>query len=282
MRRSWVLVLAILSVTLLSTVLAYGADDDILAKVGGEKITRSDFDARVDTLAPGVKAGMSDVAKRKQVLDSMIKERLLFVEGGNKGLTEKEDVKARLRNMRDDFITQEYVRIYIEKNAEVSDEEAQNYYNTHPEIKEREHFKVSQIVVQKEEEAKVILEKLKKGEPFKKLVKEYSIHADSKQKSGELDWFEKGSSKDKEIELAVSKLEKEGISDVIKINDKCYIFKLDDRKLTPKIPFEKVKGDIVKFLKYKKLTGLMEKEVEDLKKNIPVEIFYEKLIPDTK
>ncbi len=263
-----------------SPVLAQG-DDEILAKVGKEVITRTDFEVRLKSFPPAARESFKDFERRKRLLDQMIKTRLLFIEGGSKGLTEKPDITAQLRMVRDDFITQEYIRAYMENKVEVSEEEAQAYYNTNPQIRDREYLKVSQIAVGTEEEAKGILERLKKGENFKKLAKERSIDPASKATAGELDWFEKGK-KDKEVEDALAALEKEGISDIVKTKGGYYIFKLDERKVEPKIPYLKVKNEIIGRLKYKKIAELVEKEVEELKKKIDVEIFYEKLHPEGK
>jgi len=267
--------------TLISVGRAYGAEDEILAKVGNEAITRLDFETRLKSFPPAAQAGLNDFEKRKQLLDSMIKSRLLFVEGNDKGLTEKADIKAKLRMMRDDSITQEYVRAYIESKVQVSEEEAEKYYNTNPEIRDREYLKVSQIVLGSEEEAKRILERLKKGENFKKLAREHSMDPASKHMGGELEWLEKGK-REKEIEETLAKLEKGGVSDIVKANGKYYILKLDERNTVPKPPYLKMKDDIVRRLRYEKIADLAEKEVEALKKRITVEVFYDKLKPEAK
>jgi parvulin-like peptidyl-prolyl isomerase len=99
--------------------------------------------------------------------------------------------------------------------------------------------------------------------------------------AGELDWFEKGK-KEKEIEDALAKLEKEGISDIVKTKGGYYIFKLDERRIVPKPPYLNVKVEITRTLKYKKIAELVEKEIEELKKKINIEIFYEKLNSEGK
>jgi peptidyl-prolyl cis-trans isomerase C len=266
----------LLFLTLISVGRAYGGEDEILAKVGNEVITRIDFETRLKSFPPALKETLKNVEKRKQLLDSMIKARLFVLEGGNRGLTEKPEIQARLKIIRDDFITQEYVKAYLEKKVEVSDEEAENSYNTNPEIREREYLKASQIVVEKEEEAKEILGRLKKGEPFKKLARERSIDKVSKNRDGELEWSEKGKG-EKEIEEALSKLEKGGLSDVIKGKNGYYIYKLDDKRISPKLPYLKIREEIIAGLRYKKIAELAEKEVEELKKKISVETFYDKL-----
>jgi peptidyl-prolyl cis-trans isomerase C len=277
MKKSLVFVLGIL---MFFVVVCFGrtisAEDEVLAKVGNEVITRIDFETRLKSLPLAVQEEMKNAEKKKELLDKMVKARLFVVEGGNRGLTERPDIKATIRMIRDDFITQEYVRAYLGKKVEVTDEEAEKEYNNSPEIREREYLKGSQIVVEKEEEAKEILEKLKKGENFKKLAKERSIHPEGKYTAGELEWFEKGKG-EKEIEGALLKLEKGGVSDIVKANGRYYILKLDEKRIVPKPPFLKIKEEIVKKLTHKKITELVEKEIEELKKKITAEVFYGKL-----
>jgi len=282
MGRSWIFIFGVLLVlTVVCSERAFGAEDEILAKVGNEVITRIDFEARLKSFLPTQREELKNFEKKKLLLDNMIRGRLLVVEGENRGLNEKPDIKAGLRMVRDDYITQEFVRAYIENKVEVTEEEVQNYYDTNPEIKEREFLKISQIVVEKEEEAKEILEMLKKGEHFKKLAQERSIDPASKPMAGELDWFEKGKG-EKAIEEAVANLEKGGISGIVKAKSGYYILKLDEKRVSPKPPYLKIKDDLVRKLVYKKLTEVVNKEIEDLKKKITIETFYEKLGSENK
>jgi len=282
MGRSWIFIFGVLLVlTVVCSERAFGAEDEILAKVGNEVITRIDFEARLKSFLPTQREELKNFEKKKLLLDNMIRGRLLVVEGENRGLNEKPDIKAGLRMVRDDYITQEFVRAYIENKVEVTEEEAQNYYDTNPEIKEREFLKISQIVVEKEEAAKEILEMLKKGEHFKKLAQERSIDPASKPMAGELDWFEKGKG-EKAIEEAVANLEKGGISGIVKAKSGYSILKLDEKRVSPKPPYLKIKDDLVRKLVYKKLTEVVNKEIEDLKKKITIETFYEKLGSENK
>ena len=282
MRRSWVLGFGVfLALTVVCSGRAFCAEDDVLAKVGNEVITRVDFETRVDRLPPAAREELKDFGKKKLILDTMIKGRLFVVEAENRGLNEMPYIKAGLRMLREDYITQEFVRAYLAKKAEVSEEEVQNHYNTNPEIREREFLRISQIVVEKEGEAKEILERLKKGEPFRKLAQERSIDPAGQFLGGQLEWFEKGKG-EKEIEDAVANLEQGGISGIIKAKGGYYILKLDEKRISPKPPYLKVKDEITRRLKYKRITEVMEKEIEDLKKKITIEIFYEKLSSENK
>ena len=267
--------LMLLLCTQASWVFAQG-EDEILARIGKEVITRIDYEARLKSLPPGKRQEFEHFEKKKELLDNMIKARLLVVEGTNRGMTENPDIQARLRMIRDDYITQEYVRDYIEKKVEVTEEEVKVSYETNPEFRERDYIKMSQIVVEKEEEANEILKSLKKGENFKKLARERSMDPASKYIGGELDWFEKGKG-EREIEEALATLEKGAISEIVKVQGKYYILKLEDRRTSPRPPFPKVKDSIIKELRYKKLADLVDKEIEELKKKITIETYYDKL-----
>jgi len=256
-------------------------EDDILAKIGNEVITRRDFEVRFKAFPFAAQQDLNTPEKKAQILENMIKARLLAIEGEKRGLGEKPEIKAVLKMMKDDFLTQEYVRAYIESKVEVTDEEAQKFYDTNPEIREKEYLKLSQIVVEKEEDAKAILAQIKKGENFNKLAKERSIDPAAKNTAGELEWLEKGKGK-KEIEDAVSKLEKGGVSDIVKVDGKYTIVKLDERRNVPKPPFGKIKDEITARLRYQKATELVEKEIEELKKKTAIEVFYDKLITEKK
>jgi len=282
MRRSWIFIFGVLLVlTVVCSERAFGAEDEILAKVGNEVITRIDFEARRDRLPPAAREELKDFEKRKLILDTMINGRLFVVEAENRGLNEKPYVKAGLRVLRDDYITQEFVRAYLGKKAEVSEEEVQNHYNTDPEIREREFLRISQIVVEKEGEAKEILERLKKGEPFKKLAQERSIDPAGQFLGGQLEWFEKGKG-EKEIEDAVASLEQGGISGITKAKGGYYILKLDGRRIDPKPPYQKIRSELIKKLAVKKIAEAVDREIEDLKKKITIETFYEKLGTENK
>jgi parvulin-like peptidyl-prolyl isomerase len=99
--------------------------------------------------------------------------------------------------------------------------------------------------------------------------------------AGELDWFEKGEG-EKEIEDAVANLEKGEISGIIKAKGVYYILKLDEKRVIPKPPYLKIKDDLTQKFGYKKLTEVVNKEIEDLKKKIAIETFYEKLSSENK
>ena len=76
-------------------------------------------------------------------------------------------------------------------------------------------IKCSHILVKKQSEALVILERLKKGEKFGKLAKELSIDSGSAKRDGSLGYFGRGMMV-KPFEEIAFKLEIGGISEPVK------------------------------------------------------------------
>ena len=73
------------------------------------------------------------------------------------------------------------------QDVEVTDEEIQNYYD-----QASQELNARHILVEDEETAKEIVEKLKAGEDFAALAKEHSTDTGSAEKGGELGWFSVG------------------------------------------------------------------------------------------
>lgn len=85
-------------------------------------------------------------------------------------------------------------------------------------------IKCSHILVKKQSEALLILDRLKKGESFDKLAKELSIDRGSGKRGGDLGFFGKGVMV-KPFEAASFNLEKKQISEPVKTEFGYHIIK---------------------------------------------------------
>lgn len=85
-------------------------------------------------------------------------------------------------------------------------------------------IKCSHILLKKQSEALLILERLKKGESFDKLAKELSIDRGSGKRGGDLGYFGRGAMV-KPFEVASFNLEKNQISEPVKTKFGYHIIK---------------------------------------------------------
>lgn len=124
-------------------------------------------------------------------LRSAIRERLITLEviaqeANRKGLGKNPDTVAQIDLARTNILVQTYRNDFFKHNPVGEDAMKAEYEKIKTQMGDKE-YKARHILVEKEGEAKEIIEKLKKGEKFEDLAK-VSKDAGSKDQGGDLDW----------------------------------------------------------------------------------------------
>ncbi|MDQ0224268.1 peptidylprolyl isomerase [Metabacillus niabensis] len=146
-----------------------------------------------------------------------------------------------------------------EAEVKVTDEEVKEYYDS---LKGK--IKASHILVADEKTAKEIADKLKSGEKFEDLAKQYSTDPGSAQNGGDLGWFAKGSMV-KEFEDTAFKLKEGEVSAPVKSDYGYHIIKVTKTVTT----FEKMKDYLKEDVSTQKLQqpdtiqSALDKELEN-------------------
>lgn len=159
----------------------------------------------------------------------------------------------------------------IVNSVEVSDAEIEKYYN---ENKDRftveEQVEASHILVEDEETAKEILNKLNNGSDFAELAKEYSLDG-SATRGGNLGFFPRGRMV-KPFEEAAFALQVGEISEPVKTDFGYHIIKVTDRQEAKTLSLEESKEDIRSTLLYQKQMETLRTYLMELRENAEVEI----------
>jgi parvulin-like peptidyl-prolyl isomerase len=157
----------------------------------------------------------------------------------------------------------------------ITDEESLDYFNKNKDIFfEPEKVHALHILVETEEEANNILNKLKEGIiDFAELAKEKSIDP-SAQNGGDLGFFARGQMV-KEFEDAAFSLKPGEISDVVKTEFGYHIIKCIEKKEAHNPTFEEVKEQINNVLKYQKEIEATQNLVSNLTDNANIIINYD-------
>jgi peptidyl-prolyl cis-trans isomerase C len=248
-----------------------------LAKIGDTVITQADFEREMKGLPEFVQKMFEGSSGKEKFLDELVKRELLYKEALKKGLDKDSEYLKKLEDFRKITLVGLLLQKEIETKVKVSDQDVKAYYE-----KNKEKFapvaqiRASHILVKTEEEAKKILERLKKGEDFTQLAKKYSIDTVSAKNGGDLGFFSRGQMAP-EFEAAASKLKPGEISDPIKTQFGYHIIKVTDKKMGQVVEFEKVKNLISQNLVAEKQKEAFDSYVEGLKKSYKVEINKEAL-----
>lgn len=240
-----------------------------LATVDGKVITVGDFEKRIEKLPPYYKALAGQ--KKKDFLEDMVAEQLLYKEALKRGLNRNAEVKELLDEARRKILVAKLIEVEGNKNAGVDEAKIKAFYEAHKEdFVTPLKLRASHIQVDTEEEANEILQKLKAGADFSQLARQYSKDP-SKERGGDIGYFAKGQLMP-EIEEVCFKLEVGQISEVIKTQFGYHIIKLTDKKEPRAVELSEVKDAIEKEFKDKAQQETLSGLIKNLKSKARIRI----------
>jgi len=241
--------------------------ETILATFGEQTITLGEFNELWAQFLEGYGPGLDKIS----VLDQVISERLLIAEAKNLGLEEDEKVQRQIKDMTEQILVQALIQKEILEKVQVTEEEVTNYYGENQEKStEKEQVHLYNILLDNEDKAKEILERLKIGEEFEKLAAENSL-SPSATKGGDMGYVLKDTLIS-EIEEVIFNLEINEFSEIIKTDTGFHILRITDKKPERLKEIEEVRAEIFQTLLYTKQNEAFEKLLADLRSKVNIEI----------
>jgi peptidyl-prolyl cis-trans isomerase C len=155
-----------------------------VATVNGKPIPQSRFDV---LLAQQKAQGTAETDElKKQIKEELVRREILAQEATKKGMDKKTDIVAQMDMARQSVLISAYLQEFV-KTHPISDEQLKKEYDEIVKQMGSKEYKARHVLVDKEEDAVVIIEKLKKGEKIDDLAKQ-SKDPGSKDKGGDLGW----------------------------------------------------------------------------------------------
>ncbi|MBR7800394.1 foldase protein PrsA [Undibacterium fentianense] len=249
---------------------ADGAQNVIAATVNGKPISKKQVDMIMKQQAA---QGMPDNPEmRKMVIDNLAMASLVAQEAVKKGLDKSGDVADQLEMMKTNVLAQGFVDDYL-KSAPVTDAQYAAEYEKIKAATAGNEYSARHILVEKEEDAKAIIAKLKKDiKQFGALAKAQSKDPGSKDKGGELGWFDPRGMVP-EFGNAVTQLEKGKFTETpVKSQFGYHVIVLDDSRAKEAPSLEQVKPRLTQQIQQTNL----KKFLDELKEKAKIEIIGEK------
>ncbi|GAX91122.1 peptidylprolyl isomerase [Effusibacillus lacus] len=197
---------AAVGAALVGAIWFFRADGTVLATVGDQKITQQQLQTELEKLG-GSRVLLQLI--NEQVVEQAAKK--------NKIVVSDQEIEPELARLKKQFPSEEQFKQSLEmdgitvdqlkdqirshillvklasKDVQITEEDLKKHYEEHgKEYGEQEKVKARHILVDTEEEAKAIRDRLIKGEDFAKLAKEKSKDRVSAEKGGDLGYFEQG------------------------------------------------------------------------------------------
>lgn len=238
----------------------------IAATVNGTPISQKQLD---NMMAQQAQRGLPDTPEtRKLALDNLSLQLIVSQEAVKKGLDKAPETAEQLEIAKQAILADSYIQDYL-KNNPITDAVLSAEYEKMKTQVAGNQFKARHILVEKEEEAKDIIAKLKKDvKSFDALAKAKSKDPGSKDKGGDLGWFDPRSMVP-EFGAAVAKLEKNKFTEEpVKSQFGYHVILLEDTRESPVPSLEQVKPNLSQRLQQEGIRKLLE----DLKAKAKIEI----------
>jgi len=254
----------------------------VLATIDNEKITIEEFNKDLDKIPVNMKMIVATQSGKKNYLDKMIIKKLLLREAKKENIEKEKEFQDRLNEIKEQLVLETLLKKKINLDSQITEEDMKKYYEKNKETFKREReINTRHILLNTEEEARQIKDKLAKGEDFAELARRYSIDPSAKASGGEIGFHPKGSLLP-EYEDAAFKLKKVGqTSGIVKTKFGYHIIKLEGIKPPSYVPYEEVKDYIKQKLAQEKQTQALEKYITDLKQSAKITI-NEDLLKDAR
>ncbi|MCK9389369.1 MAG: peptidylprolyl isomerase [Sulfuritalea sp.] len=239
------------------------AESATFATVNGKTIPK----VRADALIAGQTAqGQPDSPDlRKAVREELVRREILTQESVKKGFDKKPEVQGQMDLARQGVLIGAYLNDYVRSHPVTEDQIKKEYENIKAKLGNKE-YKARHVLVEKEDEAKAIIEKLKKGEKFEDLAKA-SKDPGSKDRGGDLGWANPASFVPP-FSAAMTKLEKGKFTETpVKSDFGWHIIQLDDTRDLKLPTMDEAKGQISQQLQQR----MVQKHIEELRAKAKVE-----------
>ncbi len=250
--------------------------DNVVARVNGEVITKDELyevlvkengEAALNSLIVNkiieLEAKNQDITIAEEDIQKEI-DKLAEPYGGEEGFTQFLEIYGySLDEIKNNIKTNLNIKKLLEPNIKIEENEIKSYFDENKEsFDTKEQVKASHILVDSEDKAKEVKEKLLNGEDFSELAKNYSIDTANNQQGGELGFFARGEMVP-EFENAAFSLKVGEISEPVKTEFGYHIIKVEDKEQAKEATYEESKEDIRNILFDEKLSAYFSTWIQD-------------------
>jgi len=241
----------------------------VLAVVGGHAITEEDIQMTLMNL--GQRAQQYNSPQGRKALLEQIVNKELMLQDARKNLMEHDaEFKKELEAVKKDLLANFYIEKFL-RDVKVPESELQKYYDENPDqFQGNETVSASHILVDKEETALELLEKIQNGEISFEDAAKTSSTCPSGQKGGDLGEFGHGMMV-KEFDEACFAMEPGELRGPIKTQFGYHLIRLDKKNPPRTISFSEAKDEIYRMLLSQAQQKAYQSKINQLRILYPVD-----------
>ncbi len=220
-----------------------------VAVVNGKAIPTSRVESMVKQM---VQQGQKDTPEmRSMIKDELINREVLAQEADRQRISNRPEIKSQLDMARQSIVIRALAQEYVAKNP-VKEEEMKAEFDKYKATLPPKEYRARHILVEKEDEAKAIIAKLKGGAKFDELAAA-SKDKGSAQQGGDLGWAPADAFVKPFSEAMVGLKAGEITQTPVQTQFGFHVIKLEEMRDAPLPSFDEVKGQIAESLQQRKL-----------------------------
>lgn len=264
--------------------------EEILAEVGPYKLTKKEFEAKLESAPPQIKMILAhQPGLKKALVERWVEISLLSLAAKEAKLDQDPGVRAKIQEVTKQILAQAYLEKLLSGVDKVSEEELRSYYEKNKEkFQEPAAIRARHILIEvpqnatpeQEREALKKAEELRarllKGEDFAKLARKYSADPGTKERGGDLGFFTKGQMV-KEFEEVAFSLKPGEISRPVRTAFGYHLIKVEEVRAGKQKSFEEVKEKVRQEVIASKEEEALQRALKELQKRYPTKIHEDKL-----
>lgn len=248
-------------------------ENKILASVNGIQISEQDLEIAMTRFPQENQQYFRTEQGKKQLLDQMVSFELVYNYAKEANLEDSDEFKYQLELMKKDLLIQAGVKKILD-TVSVNDNDVKDFYDNNREMfKTEETVSAKHILVDSEEKAKEVIEKINSGTSFEDAAKEFS-NCPSSEQGGNLGEFGRGRMVP-EFEKAAFELSVGEVSEPVQTQFGYHIIKVENKLQADDRPYDEVKAMIAANLLHEKQNRAYTNFVNDLKEDYKVELYSE-------
>ncbi len=264
---------------MLTPVFAEEAGNSVIATVDGHNITERDVEL-AETEIGGDLGNLAPETRRRVLVEYVIETQLMADALGKA----KEANKSKLDSALAYFERRAKRETYFDSNikSNVSESAAKTFFDDRVKgMKPEEEVKARHILVETEEEARDIKEKIARGSSFEEMAKEFSKDPGTKDNGGLLGFFSRGQMVPQFEEAAFSIAPNE-VSDPVQSRFGWHLILVEEKRQKPLPKFDDVKDRILNSMIHQKAQAVARQlrdgaKIEYLDENIKKQVAEEKI-----
>jgi len=239
---------ALLAATALVAAVPAQAQTDpasVVARVNDQPITEQDVAIATEDLGASF-GGMAEAQKRDAIISLLIDVKLVSEAAARQKLDSSPDFARTLAYLREKALMQAYLD--KEGKTAVNPAEVKKVYDeTMKDMKPEEEVHARHILVESEDDAKKVVDRLKKGEDFAVVAKEVSKDTGSAEEGGDLGFFTKDQMVPEFADTAF-KLTPGTLSDPVQSQFGWHVMKVEEKRQKPMPTVDQVRDQIELYL----------------------------------